>query len=238
MIPLSYCVNCGVELDESAKRCALCQTPVWRPGTAEENKNIQPPFSEKLVIPKNIQRRFAAYVITMVMLIPNIVLFFVNVFFVKNGFWSVYVMSTSFLVWTLFVFPFYTKKVYPYLMWAADTLVTAAYVYVFFIMKSEQPWMFKTTFSVICLLSLSALVFLIWMRKSRHHWTAIVAHVLLDLTLMSFISGSVATVLSGIMTFIISGIICALCFLSLFGFFLYCNRSKRIRAWLNKAFYI
>ena len=28
---MSYCVNCGVELDNSAKKCALCATPVVNP---------------------------------------------------------------------------------------------------------------------------------------------------------------------------------------------------------------
>lgn len=229
-------MNCGVELDESAEKCALCQTPLYKPAIPSENKKA--PFSDKTEIPKNIQRRFIAYIITMVMLIPNIILFFVNVFFVRGSFWSVYVFSTSFLVWTFFVFPFYTKKFLPYLMWAADTLVTAAYVYVFFVIGSEQPWVLKTTFAVIMLISLSALIFIIWMRKKKHHWTAVTAHVLLDLTVMSFVTGGVATVLSGIIDFFVSGIICSVCFIALFGFFLYCNRSKRIRAWLNKAFYI
>ena len=234
---MSYCVKCGVELDASAEKCALCQTPVYILEGLPE-KESPAPFADRLVIPKNIQRRFIAYVITMVMLIPNIVLFFVNVFFVRGSFWSVYVFSTSFLIWTLFVFPFYTKKFRPYLMWAADTIVTAAYVYVFLIIGSEQPWMLKTSFAVIFLISLSALIFIIWMRQKKHHWTAITAHVLLDLTVMSFIVGGVATVLSGVTNFITVGVLCAVCFLALFGFFLYCNRSKRVRALLNKAFYI
>ena len=28
---MSYCVNCGVELDPSLKRCPLCNTPVIHP---------------------------------------------------------------------------------------------------------------------------------------------------------------------------------------------------------------
>ena len=28
---MSYCVNCGVELDPSAKTCPLCGTPAWHP---------------------------------------------------------------------------------------------------------------------------------------------------------------------------------------------------------------
>ena len=28
---MSYCVNCGVELDPGAQACPLCGTPAWHP---------------------------------------------------------------------------------------------------------------------------------------------------------------------------------------------------------------
>lgn len=33
---MSYCVNCGVELDASAKICPLCNTPVINPKVLEQ----------------------------------------------------------------------------------------------------------------------------------------------------------------------------------------------------------
>lgn len=33
---MSYCVNCGVELELSAKKCPLCNTPVWNPRELEK----------------------------------------------------------------------------------------------------------------------------------------------------------------------------------------------------------
>ena len=32
---MSYCVNCGVELDASATKCPLCDTPVYNPKAPE-----------------------------------------------------------------------------------------------------------------------------------------------------------------------------------------------------------
>ena len=32
---MSYCVNCGVELDASATKCPLCDTPVYNPDGKE-----------------------------------------------------------------------------------------------------------------------------------------------------------------------------------------------------------
>lgn len=40
---MSYCVNCGVELDPSLKKCPLCNTPVINPNELEE-LTYEPPF--------------------------------------------------------------------------------------------------------------------------------------------------------------------------------------------------
>ena len=42
---MSYCVNCGVELDASAKECPLCNTPVLNPRELEKMVHAQQPVS-------------------------------------------------------------------------------------------------------------------------------------------------------------------------------------------------
>ncbi len=85
---------------------------------------------------------------------------------------------------------------------------------------------------------ISALVFILWIRRRKHHWTAIVSHILVDLTAVSLLAPLAAWLLSGIFRIFAVGLICSACFLALTGFFLYCNRSKKMREWFNKAFYI
>lgn len=43
---MSYCVNCGVELDSAAKKCALCETPVINPNIKYE-ENEEPVFFKR-----------------------------------------------------------------------------------------------------------------------------------------------------------------------------------------------
>ena len=43
---MSYCVNCGVELDKTAKECALCNTPVMNPREVIA-QNAKTPFPEE-----------------------------------------------------------------------------------------------------------------------------------------------------------------------------------------------
>ena len=39
---MSYCVNCGVELQKSEPRCPLCGTEVVNPNELKEEKPIRP----------------------------------------------------------------------------------------------------------------------------------------------------------------------------------------------------
>lgn len=44
---MSYCVNCGVKLDPSLKRCPLCNTPVVNPNDLAAIQQPVPPFPQE-----------------------------------------------------------------------------------------------------------------------------------------------------------------------------------------------
>ena len=43
---MSYCVNCGVELDATARACPLCHTPVQNPNQPVDAE-LPPPFPSR-----------------------------------------------------------------------------------------------------------------------------------------------------------------------------------------------
>ena len=43
---MSYCVNCGVELDKTCSKCPLCNTPVYNPNQPIDRVS-PPPFPSK-----------------------------------------------------------------------------------------------------------------------------------------------------------------------------------------------
>jgi len=53
---MSYCVNCGVELDATATKCVLCDTPVYHPQKKVE-PNAVSPFSDIPEIPQNMKKK-------------------------------------------------------------------------------------------------------------------------------------------------------------------------------------
>ena len=235
---MSYCVNCGVELDKSAKKCALCSTPVINPNISCEENYEEKPFAENIQLPKSIKKEFIAFVISVIMLIPNIVMLFLNVFFIRQGFWSIYVGASSLLLWVLFVFPFFTKKRHPFLMWAFDTVAVGGFFFTVYALHGVAPAAVKSTLSIIAVVSVAVLLLIIWSRLKKHHWTANVIVVLSEVTVVSFLSGFLTSHFNQTPGFFAVGIIISVCTLVMTAFFIYCNRSKHIRNWMNKAFYL
>ncbi len=234
---MSYCVNCGVELDQSAKKCALCSTPVINPNIKEEISQ-QTPFAENLQIPKSIKKEFVAFVITMTMLIPNIVMLFLNIFFIRGSFWSFYVAVVSLLLWVLFVFPWCSRKSHPYLMWGFDTLAVGGFFYALYALQELKISTLKSSLSIVILVSVAILSMIIWGRRRKHHWTAVIVVLLFNSTVVSLLSGVFTAYFSGNYNFFLVGTVICICTLVLMCFFIYCNRSKSVKAWLNKVFYL
>ncbi len=238
---MSYCVNCGVELDRSAKKCALCGTPVINPNESKDKPLNEPtPFSEKTFYPAEIKRRFVAYVITMVMLIPNMVCTFINALFLKGGFWSFYVSSTSLLLWVVFVFPFFTKKLRPYLMWLFDTLAVCAYVFFFFVMgyEGKQTWFFNVALPIIIAVSVLVLIYMVWVKRKKRHWVLKFLLITAETAVASFFCGAVLDINYGVKYAFEIGAIVFVCCLALTGFLTFCYFSKHMREWLSKKFFV
>ncbi len=234
---MSYCVNCGVELDDSAKKCALCQTPVINPDKPIQN-DIVTPFAEKLHIPKESKTRFMVLLASMIMLIPCLVCFLINILFVSTSFWSLYVCCSMALLWIIFVFPFFTKKFRAYIMWAFDTVAVALYVYFFFAMDSHSDgWYFKAALPIILINSLLILIFMLWAKSKDRHWILKTLIVVLDIGLSILTGGLILTYSLGIPKASTIGIIIFSCLVTVVMFLIYCYSSKTIRKWLTKKFF-
>ncbi len=233
---MSYCVNCGVELDNSAKKCALCDTPVYHPLKTIEKETFTP-FADEAVVPQNMKRKFFALIVTYILLIPNIVCLFINIFTSPETLWFIFMGSSSLLFWVVFVFPFLAKKLHPYLMWAFDTAAVAFYVWVFYSQNfGGGDWYFSIALPIVLIVSACVLAFIYWDRKRKHHWTSKILHIFVDLVISLSVASACFFFSGKVIEFEIS-IIIDICCLALVFFWLYANKSKKVRAWLaNKVF--
>ena len=235
---MSYCVNCGVELDKSAKKCALCSAPVINPMETGQTVSSPAPYPDKVVLPPGVRRRYVAFIISMVVLIPNIVCGIINFLFPATGVWAVYVIASSALAWVLFVQPFLWKKIHPYSLIAIDALAAGSYIYVFYAVGNEKGWFYQVAMPMLLLLEVMLLGSAYWLRRKKRDWPDIIIAVLIeigiysvcvDLLLHLFIEGR------SVITF---SIILIACCISLIVFFIAVKSNRRLRAWLSRKFFI
>ena len=97
---MSYCVNCGVELDPSAKTCPLCGTPAWHP-----ELDAPPYFPANSAAVQPASRREAAILLTAMLVSVSLCCGLLNLFLPTDRPWSLYVIGAAVMLWVWFTLP-------------------------------------------------------------------------------------------------------------------------------------
>lgn len=105
---MSYCVNCGVELERALKKCPLCGVKVINPrekGTAEDTDPL-PSNRDEL---KKVDRVFWISFISILSAVPIAICVLCDLLYSKSLTWSLFVISGVFILWTISVSSFLFK---------------------------------------------------------------------------------------------------------------------------------
>jgi hypothetical protein len=106
---MSYCVNCGVKLEETQKKCPLCDTEVVNPRQPVnlEKKRPYPPRLHKLQ--SRVNRIFWGRIVT-VALIGAAIVFLLSEFLYAGWLgWSAYGLASLALLWVVGALPLFLR---------------------------------------------------------------------------------------------------------------------------------
>ena len=236
---MSYCVNCGVELDSAAKKCALCETPVINPNIKDEEKQ-EPVFSsEAFEIPEGKKKKFFALLATTIIAIPQIISFLVNAFVLKENWWSLHVIGAGFLLWVIFILPFFLKKMRAYLMWAFDTVAVTIYTFILLNLTNIGAVIdFKSALMIILLNSAFVLTYLLWVRARKRHWVLKILFIVSEIALSMLGVGAILGLLCSVKYAFELGLTGFASLVAIVAFLSYCYSSKTIRKWLSKRLFV
>ena len=229
---MSYCVKCGVELDENIKKCPLCKTPVIKP--YEDHTSDPMPYSSELYIPAKLGRRIIAFYVSIGLLIPNLILFAFALMFPVLGTFVRYVISTSLLFFFMVLFPLMQKKVYPYIIITIDFFALLTYLAFFAYIFDGKEWFAKIALPITCVFGGLSVIYLLWIKIKKRNWRQICAFLFTELGIFSMFMEfflSKYYKLGYIVKFSI--IIFLSCFAFAF-FFLISDRNSRLQNWISK----
>ena len=128
---MSYCVNCGVKVNETEPYCPLCECPVVNPVKTEElPENKERPYAKRRDTIKNIMdRQFIASVISILYLLPIVICIAVD-FKLKGAMtWSWISTISVILCWAVIFLPYLIEKNLTVLYLAIDlTLIISLFL--------------------------------------------------------------------------------------------------------------
>ena len=108
---MSYCVNCGVELDASARECPLCNTPVINPKELEKMAMAQRPFPTEQGQVETVKRKDLGILVSMVVLATAVTCGILNALTFQESLWSLAVIGACIILWVIMIpAVIYTKQ--------------------------------------------------------------------------------------------------------------------------------
>lgn len=232
---MSYCVNCGVELEQGCGECPLCDTPVINPREFH-NKPEKPAYPEIIKIPKSTHKRFLVFVISMVLLIPNIVLAFLDMFLWGSGI-SAFIFGGTALVWFWFLFPMLWKKPIPIILLQIDALALLGYLYIFRGISNESRWFEGLAIPIVIAFWAVAAVFILWSRKPRNKSYTGIAAMVAVIVLSYIIEICIDMFIFGRLQLGVSFAVTACC-IPIIIFFIVLAKSRKLRAWVSRKFFM
>ena len=141
-----YCVYCGVKLQDGAKECPLCHTPVMSvPMPESESRSL---YSDRLPeAEKRSGRALAVWLVTSVM---AAVCLGCLVFCLRTAgtfSWSGYVLMGAALIWVLLLFPLLFRRFRPMIFLPVDFACLAGFL-LYICLKEGENWFLAFAFPV------------------------------------------------------------------------------------------
>lgn len=160
---MSYCVNCGVELDADLRECPLCNTPVINPRELEKRGKEHSFPAEKGQV-EAVKRRDMGILLSIVTAATAVTCGILNLLVYDSSLWSLAIIGACALLW-VFLIPvvIYTKlPVYLYLLF--DGVMAGIYLYMITYMTSEAEWFWNLALPIVALATAVAEVFALCVR--------------------------------------------------------------------------
>ena len=147
---MSYCVNCGVELDDTAQSCPLCHTPVLNPNKPVDMWGPKPFPTEKGEVPP-AARGALALLISAMLLSVAVCCGVLNLFLREERAWSLYVIGAAVMLWIWFVPPLLLRRMHVCLRLGFDVLAIALYVFLISVDLNGSGWYWHLALPIILL---------------------------------------------------------------------------------------
>lgn len=139
---MSYCVNCGVELEATLRSCPLCNTPVINPREIA-SKQKESPFPKEKEQVEAVKRKDFGILLSCVVLATSIVCGLLNLMVFHTTPWSLAIIGGCVLLWVILIPVAIYSRQPIYISILFDGLAVGIYLYLITFMVGSREWFFE-----------------------------------------------------------------------------------------------
>lgn len=136
---MSYCVHCGVELEPTARRCPLCNTPVLDPAQAVDTASPRPYPTRSTAVELPNKSELALLLSAMLVSVA-VVCAVLNLFLASGRLWSLYVVGGAMTLWLWVVAPLLLPRMPLWCRILADGAAVGVYVFLISLDLDGLDW--------------------------------------------------------------------------------------------------
>lgn len=161
---MSYCVNCGVKLDEALNKCPLCNTPVINPNDLKKMGAISP-FPTERGETEKVKSKDVIILTTVFLTTTALCCLLLNLLVFSKTLWSIPIIGLCAFIWVV-VIPCIAFKDWPiYIFMLFDGFAMAGYLYMLSFLTSNKAWLTRLALPITALATVLILTFTLLMRK-------------------------------------------------------------------------
>lgn len=163
---MSYCVNCGVELDPSLKSCPLCHTPVINPSQLQ-TAPAPSPYSLKKGQVDVVKKKDLALLLVIVLGATALSCLLLNLFVFVDGPWSLFIIGACLLLFVMAIPAVIYTKLPIYVSLLFDGIAVGIYLYLITFNTKSSDWFTGLALSILVLITILVEIFALLLRSFR-----------------------------------------------------------------------
>lgn len=181
---MSYCVNCGVELDRTSAHCPLCNTPVVNPAETV-NLQVSTPFPKDKGTVEAVKKKDLGILLSTVVLATAIICGLLNLLVFQSSPWSLVVIGICVVLWVIMIpFVIYARQpVYVSILY--DGIAVAVYLYMLTYLVKHDSWCFQLGLPIVVLVTVVAELFTLCVRTLPRSFLTIALYIFTSIAVIS-----------------------------------------------------
>lgn len=180
---MSYCVNCGVKLEETLEKCPLCNTPIINPSELKK-AGLIPPFPVERGETEKVKSKDGAILLTVAFATTAICCALLNYLVFNQNLWSIPIIGLCAFFWVVF-FPIILFKELPvYAFIIMDGFAMAGYLYMISFMTNSNLWLTEIALPITAMITALILILTFLIRKISSSILAVALYIYILIPLL------------------------------------------------------